>query len=45
MIQLKEGKEYKEIEELKKQNEHLSQINDQLVKAKKMLKEYLQEVN
>ena len=41
MLQLKQGKEYKEIEQLRKQNEHLSQINDQLVKANTMLKEDL----
>ena len=45
MIQLKHSKEYKEIEQLRRQNEHLNQINDQLVKENTMLKQYLQEVN
>ena len=45
MIQLKQSKEYREIEQLRKQNGHLIQINDQLIRANTMLKEDLQEVN
>ena len=45
MIQLKQSKEYREIKQLRRQNEHLNQINDQLVKANTMLKEDLKEAN
>ena len=45
MIHLKYDKEHREIEQLRRQNEHLNQIDDQLVKANTMLKEDLQEVN
>ena len=45
MIQLKQDKKHKEIEKLRRQNEHLNKINDQLVKEDTMLKEDLQEVN
>ena len=45
MILLKHSKEYREIEQLRRQNEHLNQINDQLVRENTMLKEDLQEVN
>ena len=45
MLKLKQDKQHKEIEQLRRQNEHLNHINDQLVKSNTMLKEYLQEVN
>ena len=45
MLKLKHDKQHKEIVQLRRQNEHLNHINDQLVKADTMLKEDLQEVN
>ena len=45
MLKLKQDKQHKEIEQLRRQNEHLNHINDQLVKSNTMLKEDLQEVN
>ena len=45
IMELKQDKENREIEKLRRQNAHLNQINDQLVKANTMLKEDLQEVN
>ena len=45
MSELKQGKESREIEQLRRQNAHLNQINDQLVKENTMLKQDLQEVN
>ena len=40
-----QGKDKREIDHFKIQNEHISQINDGLMKANKMLKQDLQEVN
>ena len=45
MLKLKQDKQHKEIEQLRRQNEHLNHINDQLVKSNTMLKEDLKEVN
>ena len=45
MLKLKHDKQYKEIEQLRRQNDNLNHINDQLVKSNTMLKEDLQEVN
>ena len=45
MSELNQDKEIREIEHLRRQNGHLNQINDQLVKANTMLKQDLQEVN
>ena len=45
MMKLKQDKKHREIEQLRRQNEHLNKINDQLVKANTIIKEDLQEVN
>ena len=39
MLKLKQDKQHKEIEQFRRQNEHLNHINDQLVKSNTMLKE------
>ena len=45
MMKLKQDKKHREIEQLRRQNEHLNKIIDQLVKANTMLKQDSQEVN
>ena len=45
MLKLKQDKQHKEIEHLRRKNEHLNHINDQLVESNTMLKVDLQEVN
>ena len=45
MMDLKQDKENREIEKLRRQNAHLHKINNQLVKENTMLKKDLKEVN
>ena len=45
MKEFEKDKQNKEIEQVKIQNEHISQINGSLMRAKKMLKHDLQEIN